>query len=172
MTQPGAGTEFAEQCLAQAGPILAYVQASVGRADLAEDLAQDVFAQALAARAQFTGGDTKAWLYQIARSRVAMHRRRGDVERRGLARLPRAGAGAECPSAEALRSERRQALLEAVERLSETEREALRLKFSDGFDNGWIAGALGVTVGNLGVIVHRALGKLRAELEREGFAWE
>jgi RNA polymerase sigma factor (sigma-70 family) len=164
--------DFGERCLAHAGPILAYVQASVGRPEVAEDLAQDVLAQALASRGQFAGGDMKAWLYRIARNRVAMHGRRGDVERRGLARLAASGGSSGGPSDEALRRERRQMLIDAVERLGETEREALRLKFSEGFDNAWIAGELGVSVGNLGVIVHRALGKLRAELKREGFSWE
>jgi len=176
MTEPLGGAGFAEECLAHAGPILAYLQAAVGRGGEAEDLAQDVFARALASRGQFAGGDIRAWLYRMARNRLAMHFRRRRVERDGMetVRISRAGQdpGTAEASAALLGEERRLALLAEVEELSEPEREALRLKFSEGFDNAWIAGQLGVTAGHLGVILHRTLLKLRAGMERRGWAWQ
>jgi RNA polymerase sigma-70 factor (ECF subfamily) len=176
MTELVGGAGFAEECLAHAGPILAYLQAAVGRGGEAEDLAQDVFAQALGHRREFAGGDLRAWLYRLARNRLAMHFRRRRVERSGMETMRISRAGPEPGTAGApaalLRQERHRALLAEVELLPELDREAVRLRFSEGFDNAWIAGELGVTAGHLGVILHRALLKLRAGMERRGWSWQ
>jgi RNA polymerase sigma-70 factor (ECF subfamily) len=51
--------------------------------------------------------------------------------------------------------------------LEETEREALRLKFSRAYTNQEIAQMLQLEPSTLGVIVFRALRKLRRILERK-----
>ena len=51
--------------------------------------------------------------------------------------------------------------------LSETERDVIALKFTEGLGNGEIAALLGVTANRLGVMLHRALGRLRAAMLEE-----
>ena len=51
--------------------------------------------------------------------------------------------------------------------LSETERDVIALKFTEGLGNGEIAALLGVTANRLGVMLHRALGRLRAAMQEE-----
>lgn len=167
---------FEGRCLAFLGPIFNYVRASVASAADAEDLTQDVFHRAFACRGQFTGGDLKAWLYRIARNRIAMHYRRLSVERRGLAVLSARARSAACgepaPGPAADEEPLRRAALEAIAALDETEGEVIRLKFSGACGNVEIARLLAVTPGHLGVILFRALKKIRRALEADGGACE
>jgi RNA polymerase sigma factor (sigma-70 family) len=59
-----------------------------------------------------------------------------------------------------------------MEKLDDIEREALRLKFSQSCSNQEIATLMGVTPNTLGVIVFRALKKVRGRLEDQGYEWK
>ena len=137
--------------------ILRYARVAVPLRD-ADDLAQDVFAQACANRAQFSGDDVGPWLYQIARSKIAMYYRRKSVENRAIEPLSGSAYAPGEDFAAEIASEDLQA---AIEELDDTEREALRLKFSKSYSNKQIAELLGMTPNNLGVVLFRALRKLR-----------
>ncbi len=66
-----------------------------------------------------------------------------------------------------------EALLAALRRLEDREREIVALKFGGALNNRQIAGLLGLTAGNVGVILYRALQKIRAELSAaEGQVWD
>ena len=141
--------------------ILRYARVAVPLRD-ADDLTQDVFAQACANRAQFSGDDVGPWLYQIARSKIAMYFRRRSVESRAL--QPLSGNGIEsayAPGEDFAAEIASEELQAAIDELDETEREALRLKFSKSYSNKKIAELLGMTPNNLGVVLFRALRKLR-----------
>ncbi|MHC4253329.1 MAG: RNA polymerase sigma factor, partial [Planctomycetota bacterium] len=54
--------------------------------------------------------------------------------------------------------------------LTEVEQDVIALKFAfrstGGLSNGEVAALVGVTPGHLGVLLHRALGKLRAAMTK------
>ena len=146
--------------------IMRFVRASVRTAADAEDLTQDVFAQALTHRDTVRDGNLRGWLYQIARNRISTHYRRKATETHAMERiqLQTRGTTADNPAEpEFLEAARR-----AIEALPEKEREALQLKFSRQYTNEEIAELMGMSTGNLGVLVHRALKKVRARLEAQG----
>jgi len=65
--------------------VLAYFRRRTPDAEVAYDLAADTFATALQRRAQFRGesdAEAEAWLFAIARTRLAAYWRRGSAERR------------------------------------------------------------------------------------------
>lgn len=161
---------LAEHCLRHQAGLLRYLRSCLDRPDEAEDLLQDIFARALAAKDECQGQDPRPWLYAIARNRVAEHLRRRSVERRGAGALEEtAHSGtADAPERSAMRAEFRAELLRAMEQLPGIDREAVRLKFSGGFGNAEIAQMLNVTPGHLGVILFRALRKLRVILKEHG----
>ncbi|GMV81891.1 MAG: DNA-directed RNA polymerase sigma-70 factor [Planctomycetota bacterium] len=170
MSAPPPRAEFETACLEEAPRLRRLLRAAVGSRD-AEDLAQEILAQAWSRREQFDGRELRAWLFAIARSRIAMHFRRRTVERRGQARLeaaPRAQTAE--PSPESLSAEREltAAARQAIAQLAEPEREAIWLKFAGAYGNDEIAALLGVTPGHLGVLLHRALKKVRRTLEEQG----
>ncbi len=166
---------FENDCLGYFTRIYRYVRASVGNDSDAEDLTQDVFVQAFSKVDQFKGGDLEAWLYRIARNKIAMHYRRKGLEQKGRAILilgdPGGGGqvGEESgPEQSTERCEFHGASYRALALLDPLEQEAIRLKFARAFENVRIAELLNISPGHLGVLIHRALRKMRRQLERWG----
>jgi DNA-directed RNA polymerase specialized sigma24 family protein len=68
-----------------------------------------------------------------------------------------------------IRNETRAELLAAVPRLEDRERDLIALKFAAGLTNRRIAEITGLSESNVGVILYRAVRRLRAELNaKEG----
>lgn len=63
-----------------------------------------------------------------------------------------------------MHNETRAELLAAVARLSDRERDLIALKFAAGLTNRRIAELTGLSESNLGVILYRAVPRLRAEM--------
>lgn len=105
------------------------------------------------------------WLFAIARNTVNDHLR---AKRRR--KIPLFGwwldRTAEEPDPESILMvhEQRDQLLAAMALLSERERDFLGLKYAGGKTNRAIAELTGQSESNVGVIVHRAIGKLRRRL--------
>ncbi|MDP2867167.1 MAG: sigma-70 family RNA polymerase sigma factor [Elusimicrobiota bacterium] len=111
-------------------------------------------------------GPVNAWLFTIARNAVIdwarSRNRRGEVSLEDAAEP----AGAE-PRMEAALERKEEAglLLEAVGALDERSRDIIALKFSSGLNNREIAALTGLGESNVGILLFRAVKKIRAELE-------
>lgn len=148
-----------------------FVARRVGERERAADLTAEVFLAAIDSAHHYRprNGSPKAWLFGIARVLVANdHRRRG----RERAREERFGAANLMDEEDAARMEARidaaaqsRRLYEAMDRLSEDERAVLELVALDELTVAEAAAAAGVRAGTARVRLHRARGKLRAELE-------
>jgi RNA polymerase sigma-70 factor (ECF subfamily) len=148
-----------------------YVRYRVRDVETADDLTAQVFERALVSigsyrpeRAPFS-----AWLFAIARNAVNDHLR-AQRRRRWLSlEVLRGRASAEPqPEEVAIHSESRAELLAAVARLSDRERDLIALKFASGLTNRRIAEFTGLSESNVGVILYRAVRRLRAELSAQG----
>jgi RNA polymerase sigma-70 factor (ECF subfamily) len=147
-------------------PLAKYVRMRVPPADC-EDVLSEIFARAWERRTQVRG-NPRAWLFTIARSRVAEHfrarSRRMTVET-SMTEPPPTGARLDFDALQQLEHEEFRGLLRRkMAVLSERERDVLALKFSDGLTNAAIAEMLDVSRGHLGVLLHRALKRLRDAL--------
>lgn len=156
--------------------VRAYVRLRVDECDC-EDVAGDIFLRAIE-RIRQVSGDPAAWLYTIARTGIADHcRNKGRAMRAGVFSIPTPPSGidslAQTPECKAREpsplavleaGEFRALLHEKLALLSELERDVIAFKFSDDLSNIQIAGMLQLTPVNLGVILHRALRKLRDEM--------
>lgn len=136
----------------------------------AEDAAGAVFERALAGWASFdpARGPAEAWVFAIARNAVRDRYR----ARRRRSWLPLEWfehKAEETPHAEEhlVRDESKRALVRAMKALDERERQVLALKFGAELSNVDIAAEQGLEAGHVGVIVHRALKRLQAALEKE-----
>ncbi len=167
-------TEFAAACMAHLPAVLRYIRVTTRCAHDAEDLAQDVFVKALGSEKQLSGEPLSAWLHQIARNRVAEFYRRRKVERRGADEMKTqyAAERAADSSGAVILQDSHRAALNAIDALDDNEREALTLKFSGAYTNIQIAGIMSLTPGNLGVILCRALKKVRQMLKEQGHELE
>jgi len=147
-----------------------YIRYRVRHADLADDLTARTFERVLDHFGRFDPGRAEpvAWLFTIARNVVNDHLR-ALRRRRWVSLAWVSDRESDTPRADELLlgTERRHRLLEAVARLSPRERDLLSLKFAVGQTNRQIATLTGLGEGNVGVILHRAVRKLRKELGHE-----
>ncbi len=145
----------------------------------ADDLLQDVSAAALRALPEYDMGDRDpfSWLCQLAERKIIdAHRRfsskkrasdrevaidaaRPDSSQGGLVNL--LVASMTTPSEAFSRGQREYKLLEALQQLDETPREALRLRYIEGLPTKEIAERLGKTDGSVRVMLSRSLTKLQ-----------
>jgi RNA polymerase sigma-70 factor (ECF subfamily) len=163
-SDPAGERAFIDACVEHFAPICRYVRTSVGTIEEAEDLTQEVLLQAFESRSSFTGGNLKAWLYQIARNRIAKSHRRKSIERRGREALRARYTGTSATQGNEF-SEMQESLVTALEELSALEQEVVRLKFAR-FDNDEIVRMLNISRNHLNVVFFRAVQKLRSTLEK------
>jgi RNA polymerase sigma-70 factor (ECF subfamily) len=145
-----------------------YVRYRVGDAAAADDVVSRVFERALDRLDGFdpSRGRLDAWLFALARNAVVDHFR----EKRPSAPLDAADVlpSGEPPHEETLEGEESLRGLEAALRgLDERERELLALKFGARMTNRDIAAQMGLGESNVGVLIFRAVNKLRAALRPE-----
>ena len=142
----------------------------MGDAATADDLTAQVFERVLGnlgryrpERAPFAG-----WLFAIARNAVNDHLR-AQQRRRWLSLDALRGRPSPEPPPEAavIQDETRAELLAAVARLSGRERDLIALKFAAGLTNRRIAQLTGLSQSNVGVILYRAVRRLRVTMRVE-----
>jgi RNA polymerase sigma-70 factor (ECF subfamily) len=137
---------------------------SSGAADDAEDATQEAFMKAFAALSRFrAGAPFRPWLLAIV-ANEARNRRRSANRREALAlRAPDAGIEAS-PETTVLATEGRQALLDAVTRLPDPDREVVTYRYLLELSEAETAAVLGVPAGTVKSRLSRALQRLRAEM--------
>jgi RNA polymerase sigma-70 factor (ECF subfamily) len=144
-----------------------YVRYRVRDPETADDITAQVFERALVGLDRYRPkrGTLAAWLFGIARHAISDHLR-AQKRRRWLSLdLLRNRASADPqPGQVVVRNETRERLLEAVARLNDRERELIALKFGARMTNRRIAEVTGLSESNVGVIVYRAVRRLRTWL--------
>jgi RNA polymerase sigma-70 factor (ECF subfamily) len=142
------------------GQVYNYLRRRTQDPDRAEDLAQQVFADAAEALPDFGSGAPSplAWLYTVAHRRFV-----DEARRRG-----REAAVDTAPAAPEYGENLTDLLTTAFGRLSEDQRTVLAMKLLRGASFREIAASLGIGEGAAKMRFARALAALREELEREG----
>lgn len=151
-----------------AGRLFSFLAYRTGDHSAAEDLLADVFERALRSRRPFDPrrGSEQAWLYAIAVNLLRDRARRNGAERRALDR-----AALDRPWEVAITTERipeHAELREALDRLSDEEREAVALRFGADLSVPDIARVTGESQSTAAGRLYRALRKLRHEVDPEG----
>jgi RNA polymerase sigma-70 factor (ECF subfamily) len=134
----------------------------------AEDAAQEAFVKAYAALARFrTGSPFRPWLLRIV-TNEARNRRRSAGRRTGLALRASEdrplGDAAPSPESAVLASESRAALVAALNRLRDDDREVIGARYFLDLSEAETADTLGIPRGTVKSRLSRALGRLRAGL--------
>ncbi len=133
-------------------------------ADTANDLASAVFERVYLQAHRFDPrlGAYSTWLFTIARNLAASHWKaqaaRPLVDLDAWENLP---AGEGLPEDALIEGENRGEVLAALAHLEDRERELLALKFASRMNNRQIAALTGLSESNVGVILYRALHRLR-----------
>jgi RNA polymerase sigma factor (sigma-70 family) len=157
----------------EAQDVLVFIARRTLDPELALDLTAETFAQAFRGRRTFRGSsvaEERAWLFTIARRQISHYHRRGTVERRALqllgASLPQATDDDLCEIAEVADLDAlREILGDELQRLSEDQREALRLRIVEERPYPDVALALGVSEQTARARVSRGLRALARAVE-------
>ncbi|MFH1150176.1 MAG: sigma-70 family RNA polymerase sigma factor [Actinomycetota bacterium] len=140
-----------------------YAYFHTGDEDLADDMAAEVFSQALASIENFTdrGGTIGAWLYGIARNVVAGHfRKSGRLREVGLSD-ELAEPEEHGPVQKVFEEMSNRELYEALSTLPDMQREIVVLRFIEGYSVDCVAGIVGKRPGAVRALQHRAMISLR-----------
>jgi len=143
--------------------IFRYLRLRGADADTANDLASATFERALSRFKHYdpARGQLQTWLFAIARNLAANHwkteNRFDPLEDEFLDDTP-------VPEQEIILAQNREQILTALHHLDPRARELIALKFSGPLNNRQIAELTGLTESNVGVILYRALLKLRGAL--------
>lgn len=137
----------------------------------AEDAAQEAFVKAYYALGRFrTDAPFRPWLLRIvaneSRNRLRSARRREGLALR-LAEDRPSGDAAPSPEEAALDRERRSALVEALGRLREPDREIVACRYLLDLSEHETASVLGIRRGTVKSRLSRALGRLREQIPSE-----
>src|ERR1051326_7489746 len=152
-------------------PLLAYAFRFTGEAGAAEDMVQEAF---MRLHAQFDEvREPRRWLYRTVHNLALNHRR-------DAGKIVPLDFGEEhpegwTPSDPQPLPDEQIARLEGIglvrlslETLDERSREVVRLKFTEGLSYKEIGERMGLSVGNVGYVLHQAIKTLAEELAKNG----
>lgn len=149
--------------------ILGYLLRRCGQPEDAADLLGEVYLVAWRRRHDLpTGDEARLWLYGVARNVLANHQR-GTLRRRDLGHRLRSeilASNLVATGPEERDLDLLPALREALDRLSDDDRELVLLAAWEQLDAAQIAGVMGLRPGTVRTRLHRARTRLRQHLER------
>lgn len=150
-------------------PLLHYAFSLVGRRAVAEEIVQEVFLQLHLQWADVAS--PKAWLNRCVRNRAYTylrdHKREflHESERESLGPVPQS----EPPETALIRMEAIAAVRQFIEKLNDSDRNLVKLKYSDNLKYRDISTQTGLNIGNVGYRLHHILKELAAKLRKLGF---
>lgn len=155
--------------------LVAFFHANTSSREAAEDLAQDVFYDALRGAHTFAGRSSPAaWLFGIARNKLGRYYRSKRYKSLLADKLAydarlSVDAGSGAPEAQAVRNEMQKNLLDAIERLDGQQREIVLLRVYGGLSFREIGELAGISENHARVIFHRVKLQLHKEMEEGGW---
>jgi RNA polymerase sigma-70 factor (TIGR02952 family) len=150
-----------------------YVNYRIPDVHTAEDLTSTVFEKALTKFNSYKADKAafSTWIFTIARNTITDHFRDSQSRRTVLMEdMAMAAEADDRPEEETEKEEELQALRTCITRLSRSEQEIISLKFGAEMNNRQIARMLSLSESNVGIIVYRAVRKLRDSLREKGNA--
>jgi RNA polymerase sigma-70 factor (ECF subfamily) len=147
--------------------VLAYFARRTGDPESAADLTAETFAAAIIARRRFRPGPepASAWLFGIARHKLADFQRRGSAEDRALRRLGVQRPPLDAEDAQIIELMAEEVSTQLLAQLPEDERTAVRAHVLEGREYAEIAASAVISEPAARMRVSRGLGRLRARME-------
>lgn len=130
----------------------------------ARDVVQDTFVKLMARPRAEAGAHLAEWLFTVCRHRALdVLRKEGRMKRFADGEAGRVTAAEPRPAHALEAAETHAALLRLIDRLPPGQQEVVRLKFQNGFSYKEISRITEHSVSNVGVLIHTAVRRLRAE---------
>ena len=156
-------------------PLLSYALRLTGETGLAEDAVQEAF---MILHSQFKEvREPRRWLYRTVHN-LALNQRRAAAKivslhqssenENGISSVPDTADPALLPDEQIIRMEGIGQVRLSLNALDERSRELIRLKFTDELTYRDISTRTGISVGNVGYLLHHALKTIAGELAKTG----
>ena len=157
--------DFVQTAVAEfQAPLTRYATRLLGDHDRARDVVQDTFVKLMAQTAEAVDGHVAEWLFTVCRNRALdVLRKEGRMKRFEDGQVERVTASDPRPGRTLERAETQEALLGLIGRLPPNQQEVIRLKFQNGFSYKEISRITTLSVSHVGVLIHNAVLRLRAE---------
>ena len=154
-------TDFYNQYLPK---VFRYISYKVSDTHLAEDLTSTVFEKALTKFKSYRSEKAafSTWIFRIARNTLIDHFRVSERQKTiPLDQMDNTPKDDISPEQTYEEKEERQILRQCILKLTAKEQEIISLKFGAEMNNRQIAGLLGLSYSNVGIILYRAVQKLK-----------
>jgi len=161
-------TAFAEIYDFYFARIYNYARYRVLDPNTADDLTSEVFETVLTKLHTYRPerGPFSAWLFTISRNVVNYYLRKQKIRQYlSLDHILHQASRERNPDDLVIQNETNHELLQAVSQLSERDRELIALKFTSGLTNRAISTITGLKESHVAVILHRAVGQIRAQID-------
>jgi RNA polymerase sigma-70 factor, ECF subfamily len=152
------------------GPVARYIKFKVGDPPTVEDLSGEVFVRVLEGlrRGKAWRESPQGWIMGIARHVVADHYRQ--KERTAEVELSEELVSSEeaDPVHRAIQDERKQLLMQAIQQLTDDQRDVVLMRFMEGVDIQGVARAINKSPGAIKALQYRALRGLAEKIQGLG----
>ena len=143
-------------------PLVSYVYQILGDLAASQDVVQDTFLKLCHQDPDKVSKRVKPWLFTVARNGALDHlRRRKRITPLDDELIQAMPSGERSPDESAVLQDNLDGVERFLSRLSDNQREVVRLKFQHDLSYQEIAEATGLKVGNVGFLLHSALKRLR-----------
>ena len=156
--------EWIEEVISQRqAALIRYVASFLGETERAKDVVQDVFIKLCRQKREDIEPHLAPWLFRVARNRAMdVLRKEGRMRLLGESdEVDRLAGGAQESVEEMRKKEAIGSILDLVASLPQRQKELVELKFRQGLTYKEIAEATGMTVGNVGYVMHHAIKDLK-----------
>ena len=150
------------------GPLMRYAQRITGELELARDVVQETFLKLCRQERAEVDGHLSQWLFTVCRNR-ALDVQRKECRMSTTSALDEriSAAEAEAPGAVAEQKDSMVRVLQQLDRLPDNQQDVIRLKFQNELSYREISDITGLTVSNVGFLLHVGLKRLRELMQVE-----
>jgi len=150
------------------GPLVRYAAKLTGNTERARDIVQDAFLRLCAEERSGVEGHEAEWLFTVCRNRaVDVHRKEIRMSPMTQAQLATRESRDAAPSAGLEQREAMSQILRVLDTIPPNQQEVIRLKFQNGFSYREISSVTGLTVTNVGFLIHTGLKTIRQRIHSE-----
>ncbi len=150
------------------GPLLRYAQGILGDIERARDCVQETLLRLWKSEPPGGADGLGEWLFTVCRN-CSLDVLRKERRMKSIGENHDAVVSASAsPPATAEQGETMTIVAGAVAVLPANQQEVIRLKFQEGFSYKQIAGITGLSISNVGYLIHQAVSALRDEFKSKG----
>jgi RNA polymerase sigma-70 factor (ECF subfamily) len=164
--QPGDQQDWVRQLVRQhQSPLIRYARSIIRDEHAAKDIVQDTFLKLCRQSPQRLSGREAAWLFRVCHN-SALNRLRKERRMSTNTKSSEHATASGDPSDASVAAEDHRRVLRLIDQLPPKQRQVIRLRFHAGLAYREISDATGISQGNVGYLLHTALGKLREQMQQ------